>query len=217
MKENYTHIAIVLDRSGSMAVTAMDTIGGFNTFLKSQKEAPGEATLTLAQFDNQYEVVYNFEPIQAVEDLTPLTFVPRGGTALHDAMGRTIIEIGNQISNLLEEDKPSKVLFVVITDGEENASQEFRSEQIKDMLTHQQDKCNWKFLFLGANQDAALTGGKLGFHAGATMAYACSSAGIGASFDSLAVNTTMYRSKSNASATVEFTDKDRKAQEDAKI
>jgi len=140
MRQDYTHIAVILDRTGSMAVIRDDTIGGFNTFLQQQKAEPGSATLTLVQFDSQdpyqdpYEVIHRFKPIAEVPELTRETYVPRASTPLLDAMGRGIIDLEKSLSELSEADRPAKVVMVVVTDGQENASREFRKEQIEKMI-----------------------------------------------------------------------------------
>jgi hypothetical protein len=139
MRQDYTHIAVILDRTGSMAVIRDDTIGGFNTFLQQQKAEPGSATLTLVQFDSQdpYEVIHRFKPIAEVPELTRETYVPRASTPLLDAMGRGIIDLEKSLSELSEADRPAKVVMVVVTDGQENASREFRKEQIEKMIDDQ--------------------------------------------------------------------------------
>jgi len=124
MKKDYTHISIILDRTGSMETIRDDTIGGFNTFLNDQKKQPGIATMTLVQFDtvDPYEIIHKFKPIQEVPELTHETYIPRASTPLLDAMGRGINDIEKSLAELSEEERPSKVVVVVITDGMENAS-----------------------------------------------------------------------------------------------
>ena len=169
-KPNFTEIIIVLDRSGSMEMVRDDTIGGFNAFIEDQKKAVGEAKITLVQFDDQYLVVYGGQPIQDVPKLTLETFVPRGMTALLDAVGKTINIVGDRLANTTEDQRPSLVLFVIITDGHENASKEFKLSQIKDKIKHQTEKYNWEFVFLGADQDA-FQAGAMGVSAGNTFNY----------------------------------------------
>lgn len=148
---NSTFIAIVLDRSGSMSSVRNDTIGGFNTFLKAQKDLGGDARLTLAQFDDQYEVVHENKPLMDVPELNVDTFVPRGGTALLDAIGDTINSTGKHLAAMPEDKRPKRVAFVIITDGQENSSKRFKKEAIKTMIEHQRDKYAWEFLYLGAD------------------------------------------------------------------
>lgn len=166
-KANFTSINVVLDRSGSMETIADDVIGGFNTFIQEQKKVPGEAIFTLAQFDDQYEVVYDCAPIADVKELTKETYVPRGSTALLDAIARTVNNVGSKLASMKEEDRPSKVIFLVSTDGQENASREFTHAKVKEMVEHQTTKYNWTFIFMGASgMDAIAQGTSMGFTAG---------------------------------------------------
>lgn len=153
---NLAHITVILDRSGSMQSIKSDIIGGFNTFLKQQKEVPGKATLTLVQFDtgNPYEVVHNYRPLQEIPELNDKTFVPRGGTPLLDCLGRGINDLSEHINKLNDDQKPDKVFFVIITDGQENSSQEFRKEDIVKLIDEKKNKDKWEFLFLSADLDA---------------------------------------------------------------
>jgi uncharacterized protein YegL len=153
-KPNFTEIIIVLDRSGSMSSIVDDTIGGVNTLIKEQAKDAGEIKLTIIQFDNNYEVFVAGKPVKDVPLLDKTTYVPRGSTALLDAIGRTINEVGLRLSLIREEERPSLVLFVIQTDGQENASHLFTSDKIKEMIAHQKDVYKWQFLFLGADQDA---------------------------------------------------------------
>lgn len=152
---NKTLIAAILDRSGSMSGVRDDIIGGFNTFITDQRKTPGECSVTLAQFDDQYEIIHNNKPIQEVPNLDFTTYVPRGNTALNDAVGRTINAIGSELSKLSENDRPGNVIVVIITDGLENASSEFSGAQVKRMIEHQQEKYKWHFTYLAASMDKA--------------------------------------------------------------
>jgi hypothetical protein len=194
MQDNYTDIIIVLDRSGSMAAVARDTIGGFNNFLEDQKRAPGTATLTLNQFDNDFETVYSAADIASVSPLTKDTFQPRGCTALLDAIGRSIQNAGQRLEALPENQRPSKVMFVIITDGEENASHIYNLSKINDMISHQRDRYNWEFVYLGANHDAIASASRMGVATGHTMTYAHNDAGTISSFRSLSKNMSDVRS-----------------------
>lgn len=217
MKKDYTHISIVLDRSGSMEEVAKDTIGGFNTFLKSQKECPGKATLSMFQFDTEYEELYNFKDIQDVKNLSCKTFVPRGCTALHDAIGRCINETGQKLSDMKEEDRPEKVIFVIITDGLENSSKEFHAPQIKEMIKKQSEIYSWTFTYIGANQDAILVGESIGILGSNTLNYTANSVGTQSLYNTLSNNVKSYRCMSVAqSKTMNFfSDEDRKKQQEA--
>jgi len=169
-KPNFIEIIVVLDRSGSMSTVINDTIGGFNTFLDEQKKTVGEANLTLIQFDDRYEIVHNGVDIQNVPALTTTTYVPRGMTALFDAVMKTSIDVGERLAKTPESERPSLVIFVILTDGQENSSKEFRLAQVKDMIKHQTEKYNWQFLFLGADQDS-FQADHVGVSAGNTFSY----------------------------------------------
>lgn len=164
MKQNYAHLAVILDRSGSMAPLISDVIGGFNTFLKEQKALPGEATLTLVQFDDVYEVLHYFVDIQKVPDLTPEVCYARNMTALLDAIGVTITTVGRKIAALPEDQRPSKVLVSIYTDGAENHSKEYTLARIKEMIKTQRETYSWEFTFTGVGPDsfAESTAGLLG-------------------------------------------------------
>ncbi len=153
MKKNYTHIAVLLDRSGSMDSIRDDIVGGFNSFLGEQTRGEGEATLTLVQFDSQdpYEVVHNCQPIGLVPRLTRETFVPRGGTPLLDAVGRLINDQEAVLARLKKASRPEHVVVAIITDGQENASREFNRQQVAAMIKAREEKSGWKFVFLSAD------------------------------------------------------------------
>lgn len=215
MKESYTHLVIILDRSGSMQSMRDDVTGGFNTLIQAQKAFEGEATLTLAQFDNHYEIVHDFVNINEVPNLA---FQPRGGTALLDAMGKTINEVRDRILSMSETEMPSKVIFVTITDGQENASKEHTKSQVFEMIEElksegREDHVNWEFVFIGANQDAISEGSSFGIRAGASLSYMASGDGATAAFDSLSQGITSYRGMKSASACYSFSEEDRKKQE----
>jgi len=166
MKKGLSEIACVLDRSGSMSSIIGDAIGGFNAFLKGQKEVEGEANMTVALFDSEYDLLYDNININEVNDLDSSTYVPRGSTSLHDAIGRTINTIGARLRSTPEEDRPENVIVAILTDGDENTSREFDASKIKEMIGHQESKYNWKFLYLAANQDAFAVGSGMGFNIG---------------------------------------------------
>lgn len=216
MRDNLTDITIVLDRSGSMSTVQQDTIGGFNTFLNEQKNAPGDATLSLVQFDDHYEVVHTAVNIKDVPELNETTFVPRGMTALLDAIGKTIVTTGQRLAAMAEADRPSKVVFVILTDGGENSSREYiDSSKIKEMIKHQTEAYNWDFVFLGANQDAITVASSMGMLGGNAMTYASNSAGTASAFTSVANAMNCYRSGDLSKKTAFFTDEDRTLQEAA--
>lgn len=153
MKADYTLITVILDRTGSMEEIRDDTIGGFNAFLRDQKSEEGTATITLVQFDSQdpYEVIYRFAPIQEAQDLDRATYVPRASTPLLDAIGRGINDLEQSLSKMNEDDRPERVVFAIITDGQENASTEFKKAQIEQMIKARKELNDWQFLFLSAD------------------------------------------------------------------
>jgi hypothetical protein len=215
MKKGLTDITLILDRSGSMNSVRDDTIGGVNEFLKEQKKAPGDAVISLMQFDDVYEIVYAGAALKGAPKLTRDTFVPRGWTALLDAIGNTINAIGARLSGLPEESRPEKVIVAIITDGGENASKTFTNPQIREMIKHQQDNYSWEFVFIGANQDAIATGSAMGIGASNSMTYAANSVGTQSAFASLSVNTVSFRAGNKAG--MSFEDSDRVAQAKAGV
>lgn len=214
MKANHTDITIVLDRSGSMASVADDTIGGFNRFLADQKAAPGTATITLHRFDHEFETPIKARDIQKAPDLNGQSFVPRGQTALMDAIGRAIGATGERLQKLAENDRAENVVFVIITDGHENASHEYDQQKVFEMITHQQQKYKWEFVFLGANQDAIKAAVMLGMNANAAMTYASNSIGTQSAFKAASGNLLRKRA-GGQQVNCSFTDFDREEQKKA--
>lgn len=164
MRNDYTHITAVLDRSGSMGTCIADTIGGFNTFLKKQVEAPGFATMTVVLFDHDYDAVCHGRPVAEVPPLTESTYIPRGSTALLDAMGRAITYTGALLESKPEAERPAKVVMLIITDGHENASHDYTRARIAEMVKHQTDVYRWDFVYLGATADAITVAGTYGIN-----------------------------------------------------
>ncbi|MBN2286685.1 MAG: VWA domain-containing protein [Tissierellales bacterium] len=162
MKKNLTELVFILDRSGSMGGLESDTIGGYNVMLQKQKEAEGEAFMTTVLFDNTYELLHDRINIKGVKSLTEKEYFVRGTTALLDAIGKTIHKIINVQRNTAEEEQAEKVVFVITTDGYENASREYTYKKIKEMIEKQRDQYGWEFIFLGANIDAVAEAGKFG-------------------------------------------------------
>lgn len=193
-KHGLVEIVNIIDRSGSMASIRKDAIGGFNTFLQEQKSFPSEARVTLVLFDHEYLVIHDGVPIQDTPDLNEFTYVPRGRTALYDAIGRTILTIGNRLSETPEEERPEKVIISILTDGEENSSTEFTADQIKEMITHQQEVYKWDFIYLAANQDAFEVGCAMGISEASTMSFEASGAGILQGYMKLSTAYTRIRS-----------------------
>ena len=196
MKDS-THIAVLLDRSGSMGDIKDDAIGGFNCFLKEQKAAGANATLTLVQFDTEStDVVHESMPILEVPDLNHQTFQPRGGTPLLDALGQTIDSTGRALAAIPEANRPNKVVFVVITDGQENSSHQHTKASVKERIDRQSSQYNWQFVFLGANQDAFDEAGAVGIAMGNAANFA--PARMQAAFAATAANVASYRRSGNA-------------------
>jgi hypothetical protein len=185
MNDNLTEIAFVLDRSGSMQSMVEPAISGFNRLLHEQQQVPGSARFTLVLFDDAYEVPVKSVPIAEVVELDTSTFVPRGSTALLDAIGRTIDELGASLAATPEADRPGQVIVAILTDGMENASRQFTWQDISARIRHQTEQYDWKFLFLGANQDAIATAGRLSIQAADSSNFAMHSASYGAVNDAL--------------------------------
>ena len=186
-------IVCIIDRSGSMLKIKDDAIGGFNNFLADQKQVPGEVAFSLIQFDHEYNVVYDCVPLQSVEPLTNKTYAPRGTTALLDAIGRTVTTIGDRLNKTEEILRPQKVIVVILTDGLENASREYKRNTISEMVKHQQEKYSWEFLYLGANQDAFTEAGALGINRGSTTNFDATDIGTRHAYGTLSAATTAYR------------------------
>lgn len=210
MKDNHTDITIVLDRSGSMQRVADDTIGGFNKFLQDQQAAPGTATITLHQFDDLFETPIKAQDVKSAKPLNRETFSPRGSTALLDAIARGIKHTGSRMESTPEANRAAKVIFVVITDGQENASREFTKNQVNDMITHQREKYSWEFVFLGANQDAIATAASLGVTSANAMTYAHNAVGTTQAFAATSQNLTSLRR--GATKSMAYSTQDREAQ-----
>ena len=162
MKKNLTELVFILDRSGSMSGLEDDTIGGFNAMIEKQKREPGEAYVSTVLFDNVSEVIHDRIDIQRIELLTRNQYYVRGSTALLDAVGSAIHHIGNIHKYAREEDRPEKTLFVITTDGMENASRKYSYEKVRAMIERQKEKYGWEFIFLGANIDAAKEAARFG-------------------------------------------------------
>ena len=171
MKKNLTELVFILDRSGSMAGLEADTIGGFNAMTQKQRKEPGEALVSTVLFDNETQVIHDRVPLDKVPALTQKEYYVRGCTALLDAVGGAIHHIGNVHKYAREEDRPEKTLFVITTDGMENASRRYTYDKVKAMIEHQREKYGWEFLFLGANIDAAREAARFGIRADRSANY----------------------------------------------
>jgi hypothetical protein len=212
VNSDYTHLAVILDRTGSMESIRDDTIGGFNAFLNEQKQQPSKATLTLVQFDSQdpYEVIHQVKTIKEVPELTKETYVPRATTPLLDAIGRGINDLEKCLADMKEDAKPSKAVFVVITDGQENASREFRRDQILKMINEKEKQDGWQFVFLSADLDAINDAMDQGFQPAAAMAFDQTAVGVKNAWASVSQNIANYRS--SKAKDVSFSEEDRKKQ-----
>lgn len=207
MKKNLSFVIFLVDRSGSMSSIAKDMIGGYNTYIKSQKDANlGECKVFFYQFNTAYETVYENVDVNRVAELTDETFVPRGGTALYCSLGKTIVDIGNKLSNLDESERPEKILFITITDGQNNEvlyGKEYlvyTPAQIKEMITHQTEKYGWDFVYIGANQNAWDVGNTMGISGNTKLNYVASAKGTSDMFNKLSKGTMSYRSAATKQA-----------------
>lgn len=171
MRKNCTELVFILDRSGSMSGLEADTIGGFNSMLQKQKAEPGEALVSTVLFDHESIVLHDRVPVACVSPMTERDYSVRGSTALLDAIGGAIHHIGNIHKYARPEDVPEHTLFVITTDGMENASHRYDSETVKHMIERQKQKYGWEFLFLGANIDAIETAGHFGIDASHAVNY----------------------------------------------
>lgn len=185
MKKNLTELVFILDRSGSMAGLVQDTIGGFNAMVKKQQSEPGEALVSTVLFDNDSQVIHDRVPLTQVPELTEKTYYVRGCTALLDAVGDAIHHIGNVHKYAREEDRPEKTLFVITTDGMENASRRYSYEKVKEMISRQQEKYGWEFVFLGANIDATREAVRFGIRPECAADYHADSMGTRSVYDSV--------------------------------
>jgi uncharacterized protein YegL len=209
--KNLTDITIILDRSGSMQGIKEATITAFNTFLKEQKKDGLPTNLSFIQFDDQYEKNYTEKDIHLAKELNAQTFEPRGLTALLDAIGRTVKNTKKRIRNKDKSERADKVIIAIITDGFENASREYTREKIFKMIRKHEERDNWKFVFLAANQDAIAEGARFGIHQDRAMTYRADKQGIHEAF--LSFNNKLSNYKQSALVDLKFDEEDRKKQE----
>ena len=208
--KNSTDITIILDRSGSMEYIKESTIKGFNSFVKEQQNSDVDVKLTLVQFDHDYQVLYENIDIREVKKLTQKTFEPRGSTALLDAIGVTINNIKNRIKLTPNNQKPDKVLVVIITDGEENSSNKYSREKIFKKISKRENKDSWSFVFIGSNQDAIAVGSSFGIDAKRSLTFANDDEGAKVAFSSMSKN--ICNIMNNSEAEFIFSDEDRELQ-----
>lgn len=195
MKDGLCEVVCVLDRSGSMADIREDAIGGFNVFLESQKKHPGEARFTLVLFDHEYDLIHGGADIQNVPPLDGETYVPRGTTALLDAIGRTVDDVGGRLAETPEDERPEKVIVAILTDGLENASRDYDNGRISAMIHHQREKYGWEFIFLAANQDAIATAKSMSIRPEDAISYEASPTGIREAHARMDLGTLRHRRK----------------------
>ena len=194
MKDNLTEIVFILDQSGSMWGLRDDTIGGYNTYVEDQKKHDGEAFLTTVLFDDHYVLLHDHVNIKDVKPITHDEYHPNGTTALMDAVGKTINYVGQRLSNTPEEERPAHVIFVITTDGYENASCEYTRAQVKQMIEHQQEKYSWQFIFVGAGIDAYAEAESIGLGGYHTMSVSKSAEGSHLMYTSVACASNAIRS-----------------------
>ena len=185
MKKNITEIVFILDRSGSMSGLEKDTIGGFNSLVEKQKNEEGIALISTVLFDNHSEVLHDRIPVDKIQPMTDKDYFVRGSTALLDAVGGAIHHIGNVHKYAREEDRPDKTLFIITTDGMENASRRYNYEKVKAMINNQKEKYGWEFLFLGANIDAVTTASMFGIERDKAVDYKNDSEGTALNYEVL--------------------------------
>jgi Mg-chelatase subunit ChlD len=207
-----TQIIFVLDSSGSMSSIEDDTKGGFNTFLRDQQDESGTATVTLYEFNTNVELVYEGYPIEDAPQLEDENYTPGGRTALHDAIYRAVTEVAERVSEVEAAEKPDNVIVVVLTDGKENAS-ETHQERVREQVELRRAEHDWEFLFIGANQDAALTAERMGIDAGRSLDMAHSGEGAQAAYESTSEQVREARQTGQTSG---YSEADRQRQEDAR-
>ena len=194
MRKNLTELVFILDRSGSMCGLEADTIGGFNSMIEKQKREPGEALVSTVLFDHESTVLHDRVPLGCVAPMTARDYSVRGSTALLDAIGGAIHHIGNVHKYAREEDRPEHTLFVITTDGMENASRHYSSDRVKQMIERQKSRYGWEFLFLGANIDAVETAGHFGIDADRAVNYHSDSKGTALNYEVLSETICAVRS-----------------------
>ena len=195
MKKNLTEIVFILDRSGSMAGLEKDTIGGFNAMLEKQKREPGKALVSTVLFDNTSDVIHDRLPLHRVPRLTDREYYVRGCTALLDAVGGAIRHISTIHKYAREEDRPEKTIFVITTDGLENASRRYDYEAVKQMIQRQKEQYGWEFLFLGANIDAAREAARFGIGEDRAANFHCDSKGTALNYEVISETVCSFRAE----------------------
>lgn len=196
MNDNLTEIVMIVDRSGSMSSICSEAQVGFNEFIQKQKEVDGDVRITVTEFDSDIEILYDNEKIENIKEYKLL---PRGMTALLDAIGFTINKVGNRLSETEDSERPSKIMVCIITDGQENSSIEYNKQQIKEMIEEQTNKYSWEFVFIGANMDAFAEASSIGIRHSAS--YDATGVGIRNAFTYSSDLTTSYRTTGSLDST----------------
>lgn len=208
MKKGLTELVMILDRSGSMAGLEADTIGGFNSMIERQKKEDGDVYVSTVLFDDRTEVIYDRVDISRIEPMTDAQYYVRGCTALLDAVGGAIRHIGNVHKYARKEDIPEKTIFVITTDGMENASRHYTYEEVRRLIENQQKKYNWEFIFLGANIDAAREATRFGIHASRAATYEADSEGTSLNYKIISDAVTRMRSCDTVEMSAVFEEED---------
>ena len=208
MKKNFTEIVFILDRSGSMGGLESDTIGGYNSMLKKQKKEAGEAVISTVLFDDCTEVLHDRKKIGKVKPITDKEYYVRGCTALLDAIGGSIRHIERVQKEMPEDKRPDKTLFIITTDGMENASRHYNYSKVKKMVEKQKKKHHWEFIFLGANIDAVEVAGRFGVDKSRAVRYECDAAGTALNFNIMSKMVGCARAASSAKEMEEMFDAD---------
>ena len=197
MNNELTRIVFVLDRSGSMHDIRDDAIGGFNSFIEEQSKVAGKAEVTLIQFDHEYDIVYSGKPIEEVEPLSRDTYLPRGSTALLDAIGTAVTTASGDISKLADEDKPGNVIIAVFTDGFENHSREYTKARIEE-LVNEQTKAGWLFMYLSSDLGAVADASGYGFAVNNIYVFEKNAGDVKNVYDKLSNSSTCYRTPTSS-------------------
>ena len=198
MRKGLTEVVFILDRSGSMGGLEADTIGGYNSMLDKQKKEEGEAILSTILFDDRTEVLHDRKKLESVENITDKDYYVRGCTALLDAIGGAIHHIGKVQKEMPEDERPEKTLFIITTDGMENASREYTYDKVRKMVEKKKKKNHWEFIFMGANIDAIAVAGKFGVAANRAVRYECDGAGTALNFSVMSKMMSCARASASA-------------------
>lgn len=187
MRKNFTEVVFILDESGSMECLKSDTVGGFNSLIEKQKSEEGEAVVSAVLFSTESRVLLDRVPVDRVKKLTDRDYCPNGGTALLDAVGDAVKHIGNIHKYARPEDVPEHTLFVINTDGMENSSRRYTADKVKKMISRQQEKYGWEFIFLGANIDAAETAESIGIGRASAVDFVYDDIGCAMQYDAMSM------------------------------